>query len=1492
MRSSMQARVRTWLARRGAAVLAVTALALVSVPLSPGTAQAAVDQRVNLRVLVVSNGDPSVEAIATQLLREGVPFTKVDIGAAGRPAVDAAFLADGATSTGRFQAVVVPNHDGGGLSAAEVSALTAYERAYGVRQVSAYNWPGAAMGLSAPNYAGNLDGGTVTVTPAGLSGPFAYLDGSVPIDDFDPANGEVYAYLAQPLSPLPAGETFTPLLTASVGANSGVLAGVYAQGGQEELVLTAAFNPAMQWWNDVAHGVVTWMTRGIHLGHQRNYFAVQVDDVFLPDGRWSVAGNCTPGDDCVDPAVTTKDIRMTAADVSRLAAWQKANDFRLDMVFNGGGSTVWKEGAGLPATAPDPLLDAFLAAQAEFSWVNHTSTHPYLGCIQIAPTVVGGSWRCATAPTDTPRQDPEVAGALQAGTYWAAPEFLLAQIQQNQAWGAARFTDFDRTELVTGEHSGLAVLPQQPSDNPFLGPVLAQAGVAYTASDASREPNARSAGPATVTVPRHPMNIYYNAGTFSDQIDEYNWYYTSRANGGGGICEANPATSTCIAPLAAGSAAEARASFDSYLKPLEVRNALSRVLSNDPRPFYAHQSNLAEDGILYPVVQGVLDSYRAVHAANAPVVRTDLRSQSEVLTRMSSWKSAADGVSAYLDGSGVHVADAAAQVPVTVPAGTKVSGASLESYGGELSGWTSGTLTAVPTTPRGGYIGTSTVIAPDAPTMGTATAGNAAATLTWTAPVLDGGSPVTGYVVSVYEGDSATPARTVPVAGATAAQIAGLTNGTPYTFTVAAVNSVGTSPASGRSASVTPAAPATVPGAPVLGTAIAGNTTAAVTWTAPAADGGAAITGYRVSVFQGTGTAAVRTVDVAAPATTADVPGLANGTAYSLSVAAVNSVGTGPDSARSALVTPATVAGAPTITSVTPGNASATVAWTAPAETGGAPVTGYVVSVYQGTGTTAVRTVEAAATATSAQLTGLVNGTAYTVTVAARNTAGLGTASAASAVTPLAPMTVPGAPAITSVTAGNAAAALAWTAPVSTGGTPVTGYVVSVFEGTGTTAVRTVEAATTATTVTGLRNGTSYSFAVSARNAAGLGAASGRSGTVTPSTVPGVPAIGEATPGNASASVGWTMSTDTGGSALTGYVVRAYAGTASTPAVTLQVPASATRATVGGLVNGTGYTFTVAAVNANGAGAESGRSARVVPAAGAATPGAPTIGTATPGNGTATVNWTAPAEPGTSPVLGYAISAAGPAGTPAVRTVLAGWWATSATVSGLTNGVPYTFTVTALNWSGAGARSAPSNPVIPLAPAALPGAPRIGAATAGDGWVSVSWTAPRSTGGSPITGYLVSVSVGNMVVQQASAGAGDTRATVPGLRNGISYTVRVSAASAAGIGAASDRSNSVTPAVRPDAPTSVRATAGDRRLTVRWAEPADDGGSDITGYLVSVFTGSGSEPVRTVKASRNATSVTVSDLTNGKAYTVTVAAVNAAGAGDDSARSETVTAKK
>ena len=121
------------------------------------------------------------------------------------------------------------------------------------------------------------------------------------------------------------------------------------------------------------------MTRGVHLGYQRNYFSVQIDDVFLPDSRWSATLHCTPGDDCAENPEST-DIRMTPEDVAKLVAWQTTNGFAFDMAFNGGGSDDWKANHA----GTDALTDALTATGIEnqFTWINHTYSHEFLGCVQ------------------------------------------------------------------------------------------------------------------------------------------------------------------------------------------------------------------------------------------------------------------------------------------------------------------------------------------------------------------------------------------------------------------------------------------------------------------------------------------------------------------------------------------------------------------------------------------------------------------------------------------------------------------------------------------------------------------------------------------------------------------------------------------------------------------------------------------------------------------------------------------------------------------------------------------------------------------------------------------------------------------------------------------------------------------------------------------------------------------------------------------------------
>ena len=1184
--------------RRRAAALGLAAL-MTGVTLPAATARADTGPRVDLRVLLVTDGGPSTAAIAAQMDREGVPYTTVSLTDAARPQITAAYLEDAAAHEGRFQAVVLPNQAGTGtfgLSAAEQTALATYERSYGVRQVDAYVYPGATLGMATPTFAGSLDGSTATVSAAGLAGPFSYLKGSLAIDNIDPSVIEVYGYLAAGATGLPAGQTYTPLLSVTAGGATGSVVGVYAHDYREELVITAAFNQYQRWGAEIGHGIVTWMTRGVHLGYHRNYFAVQVDDIFMPNSRWSATGHCTPGDDCVDPTITTTDIRMTPADVTKLVAWQAANGWAFDMIFNGAGSDE-----AVADNGSDPLTTAFTTAgtESQFTWINHTYNHPFLGCIQIPPAVVGQLWRCATAADLTlnlnPALDPSNA-TLVGDTVWLNQSRIEEQIQLNQAWAAAHhLTHFDPSVLVTGEHSGLATLPQQPVDNPFFAPALTTSGITVTSSDASREAGSRTVG-TTVTMPRHPMNIFYNVATYTDEVSEYNWIYTSVADGGGGICTANPATSTCITPLPVATPAQAKASFDSYIKPLEISHAYTDVVTGDPRPLYAHQSNLTEDGILYPVVTGVLDQYKATFdTTKSPIVHADFKAEAQALTRTAAWKPAQPSITAYIDAAGVHVSGpAGTQLPLTMPTGTTVNGITLDAYDGELSGWLAATATdtvvAGPPTLMGGYVG---VGVPPAPVASAAPA-DASAVLSWTISG-NGGSALTGYVVHVYAGTGTTPLQTLSAAGtATGMTVTGLTNGSPYTFDVAATNAFGTGPASARTGVVTPGL---VPGAPTIGTVTGGNASATVAWTAPAANG-TPVTGYTVKAYVGSGTTPVQTLTAAATATSLVVSGLANGTAYTFDVAATNAVGTGPASARSAAVTPAAppAIGAPTITSAIRGNAQVSLAWAPPAVTGGAAITGYVVRTYVGTGLTPLKTNTTAGTATSLVVTGLTNGTGYTFDVAAMTAGGTGPASARTAV--ITPATTPGQPGIGAPTRGNGSATVTWTAPTTNGGATITGYTVRAYVGTGSTAVQTLSAAATATslTVTGLTNGTAYTFTVAAVNAVGSGPLSARSAAVTPATVPGAPVIGTASAGTAggtvTATARWNPPTSTGGSAITGYRVNALrmSSTGAVLSTSISGLQPATSRSVTMTLRAGNYRFTVQAVNAAGTGAASARS--------------------------------------------------------------------------------------------------------------------------------------------------------------------------------------------------------------------------------------------------------------------------------------------------------------
>ncbi|MGV9451712.1 hypothetical protein [Streptomyces sp. NPDC003635] len=649
---------------------ALTVGALIAaLGLPAGAAAADSAPRVDLRVLVVSDGGPSTDAIAAELDVAGTPYTEIDLTRTDRPVIDADLLADTVDGRprARFQAVVLPSDNPFAAGSAEMAALVAYEQTYGIPQVDAYTYARPEAGLKYPvegGYSGSLDGARAEVTAAGLAGPFGYLDGAVPFEDNSPTVGESYGYLSTPV----AGADFTPYVEATVPGTTrrGSLVGEYRHDGRRELVVTFVYNQHQQQFRLLARGIVQWMTGGVHLGASRNYFAVHVDDVFAADDRWNTELNCTPGDvDCPEGAGTPDPIRMTPEDVTYAADWQDDHGFTLDMAYNGAGSVEHREDNG----GADPLADRFLNERARFRWINHTYTHAFLGCEQDTTVV---PWRCAT----------ETDGSVR----WVSRTAIADEVAANEAWGTNAGLPLEKDELVTGEHSGLKVLPQQSADNPNLALALDDTGIEWLASDNSREPDQRQVGPA-VTVPRYPMNVFYNAGRAAEQVDEYNWIYTSRAQGGSGICEDNPATSTCLTePL------NTATGYGDHIVPLETKTALGHVLSGDPRPHFIHQSNLAEDRIAYPVLNGVLEGYASLFAADTPVVNPRMKDIGVELQRRAAWRTALDAgqVTAYRIGDTVTV-EAPEGVPVTatMPDGTTLAGAAFgEAYAGERSGWT------------------------------------------------------------------------------------------------------------------------------------------------------------------------------------------------------------------------------------------------------------------------------------------------------------------------------------------------------------------------------------------------------------------------------------------------------------------------------------------------------------------------------------------------------------------------------------------------------------------------------------------------------------------------------------------------------------------------------------------------------------------------------------------------------------------------------------
>lgn len=428
---------------------------------------------------------------------------------------------------------------------------------------------------------------------------------------------------------------------------------------------------------------------------------------------------------------------------------------------------------------------------------------------------------------------------------------------------------------------------------------------------------------------------------------------------------------------------------------------------------------------------------------------------------------------------------------------------------------------ATPTTLVSGTASGRPGTTPGAPTSVTGASRNGYAAITWAAPSSDGGSPIVGYLVDVSTTGTSgwipadgtcAPSRTSSSTSRNC-NATGLTNGTAYYVRVTAVNSFGAGSPSSASSAVTPAGPPDTPAAPTGEGRTGGSI--ALAWMAPTTNG-APVSGYEIrrgpnawGPFSQIGSGLCSRLGTESSTATTCIDTVTGAGPYYYTVTALSTAGASLASPSSGGISPLANASAPDITGVTPGNGSLSVAFT---------YSGTATNVQYSTNGGSTWTTRSPVSASSPlSITGLTNGTTYSIVLRMATSTGL---SDTSDIAPGTPRTTPAAPAAPTGTAGNTSVSLSWSAPSDDGGAQISGYTVQ----KSTDGVTyTDQAGCTglgvdfSCTATGLTSGTSYTFKVAAINAAGTGTFSPASSAITPvaatCTAGGTCQVGDTGPG-------------------------------------------------------------------------------------------------------------------------------------------------------------------------------------------------------------------------------------------------------------------------------------------------------------------------------------------------------------------------------------------
>jgi subtilisin family serine protease len=697
-------------------------------------------------------------------------------------------------------------------------------------------------------------------------------------------------------------------------------------------------------------------------------------------------------------------------------------------------------------------------------------------------------------------------------------------------------------------------------------------------------------------------------------------------------------------------------------------------------------------------------------------------------------------------------------------------------------------------------------------------AGTATGSLTWTAPTNTGGGVITGYIVRQSTNGGTTYTNLITNLNATRFTAALPPKGVTYTYTVAAINSGGTSlnatPVSYTSQTSVPSAPA----APTATWAADGSL--AVSWRAPVDNGGSAITSYKLQRLVNNTFTTVREGLFLQANLLREAPGVS----YALRVIAVNALGESAASTTASFSVPFAKSSAPRnlVADTASQNGRVNFRWDAPENAGGALTVFYLMQ-YSTNGTSWISA--NVATATSMSMGMPPKGTTYSYRVLAQTSAGNSDPSNVVSVTTS--VTKSSSPSLRTLNfATDGSVLFTWYAPGDNGGSPITGYRVESSPNgqtftTLTTTAANVLTATTARPAPGVR----VFFRVFAITALGESNASSVASLQAPFLKATAPQNFAAVDNGSSVAVSWTAPTDLGGSTSVTYRVQVSRDNGATWTTTNSTSGLSTIAVRPN--RGATWLYRVLA-NTNFGFGDTSNSISIAVAAGApSSPSWQSIGFAA--DGSIVLRWFTPSDNGGSPITTYAIEKSYNNQT-WTAVVAPAFGVNTLTIPRENPGVRVSVRINATSALGTSPFSSVTSLQMPFLKASAPQNVLIEDSQT---FVKASWQVPSNLGGSTYLIYHIDYSRDNGATWLRMTSVSSTSANLTRPTKGTTWLYRVTTFTSFGLGDSS-ASFSISAATTIPSTPSIRSFTmnPDQTMTLLFNGPSDNGGLALSGYTV------------------------------------------------------------